>query len=653
MMMSIQSAQAVSFLTALAVSSIRTIVLAAGAGLLLKLLRVTNTRTRLSTWTAVLCAGLTMPFLGWLLPQVPVPIGFLPTSASASLTSGNVSRSAPIPPIKSINHDQSTTGVFVRSGEDARSNVVLRDQHEQAPLRAGWTKFALIAYCLIAFTLLFKIAIGLIFSRRLVRSSTLIRDPRITLRQPSRRQLSLSRGRETRVYESSLISVPVTSGVLSPAILLPASWREWGDEKLDAVLTHEMSHVARHDSLVQVASLLHRAIFWFSPLAWWLNRQIINLAEQASDEAALSSGAGRNDYAKTLLGFFELVQAGPGRVRWQGVAMANAGNAQRRLEKILAWKRGENSMNVKKSSVIMMLVFALPAAYVVAAARPVPHGQVSPTAQIAGNPTESNALPQASAGVPPPVSSTATATTDSSQSAQETDQGSETSDRQGFSYHYGSDDDQRFVIVSGKTDSFTMSGSGEDASHVEKLRKQISGDFIWFQRDEKSYIIRDQATIDRARKLWAPQEELGRKQEELGKQQEALGKQQEELGARMEKVQVKVPDMTAQLDKLKAELQKLGPNATIEQIGEIQSEIGELQSKIGELQSNAGEEQSKVGSEMGVLGEQQGKLGEKQGELGRQQAELAKKATREMKQIFDNAIKSGLAQPEAQTTGSI
>ena len=49
----------------------------------------------------------------------------------------------------------------------------------------------------------------------------------------------------------------------------------------------------------------------------------------------------------------------------------------------------------------------------------------------------------------------------------------------GFSYHYGYDDEQRFVIVSGKTDSLTMSGSGEDARHVEKLRKQISGDFSW------------------------------------------------------------------------------------------------------------------------------------------------------------------------------
>src|SRR5205823_7645817 len=106
-------------------------------------------------------------------------------------------------------------------------------------------------------------------------------------------------------------------------------------------------------------------------------------------------------------------------------------------------------------------------------------------------------------------------------------------------------------------DGFTMTGSSEDARHVEKLRKQIPGDFIWFQRDEKSYIIRDQATVDRALKLWAPQEELGKKQEELGKQQEALGKQQSELGAKMEQISVKVPDLTAELDKLRAELKAL------------------------------------------------------------------------------------------------
>ena len=49
---------------------------------------------------------------------------------------------------------------------------------------------------------------------------------------------------------------------------------------------------------------------------------------------------------------------------------------------------------------------------------------------------------------------------------------------------------------------------------------------------------------------------------------------------------------------------------------------------------------------MGALGEKQGKLGEEQGELGRQQGELAEKASKDMKQLLDEAISKGTAQPE-------
>jgi BlaR1 peptidase M56 len=517
-------------------------------------------------------------------------------------------------------------------------------------------------------------------------------------------------------------------GALRSIILLPADWREWDDSKLDAVLAHELSHVARHDALTQRLSLLHRAVFWFSPLAWWLDRHLADLAEQASDEAALSGGADRKDYARTLLEFFELLPYAPRRVWWQGVAMAKAGQAERqaeeRLERILCWKgpvtsgmknnMGIRNIALKKSLAVVVLTLAVPLVYLAASAHPAnanlrfqgaelaPAQTASPAPRPAAKTQSADTLAPAPADAPlssepsaqsevvlapkaidetisgtsgervssmpapavapqpaiprmtgipisaasvagpvyPPIAAIAPVAPVASATWR-----SQSSNR-GFSYHYGYDDEQRFVIVSGKTDSFTMSGSAEDARHVEKLRKLIDGDFIWFQRDEKSYVIRDQATIDRAKKLWDPQEELGKKQEALGKQQEALGKQQEALGAKMQEVKVNVPDMTADLEKLKAELKQLSSGATVEQVGHLQSEIGELQSKIGEIQSHAGVQQSKLGEEMSALGEQQGRLGEQQGELGRQQGELAREATRQMKQLLDEAITKGNAQPE-------
>jgi hypothetical protein len=365
-------------------------------------------------------------------------------------------------------------------------------------------------------------------------------------------------------------------------------------------------------------------IFWFSPLTWWLNRHLADLVEQASDEAALACGADRKAYAKTLLGFFEALQGAPRRVWWQGVSMASTGRAEQRVERILAWK-GAVAMSLKKSVAVVVVALAVPVVYLTASAHPAAR----------------NVDPQSSKSVEVPQGQTAPPLPRASHAARAPKKSSNHS-----LYSYGNDEAQRFVIVSGKSDSLTMSGMQEDAEQVEELRKKIQGDFIWFRRDGKSYIIRDQATIDRAKAFWAPQEELGKKQEELGKQQEALGKQQEELGAKMEQIHVKVPDLTKEIEKLQAELKQLNSSATVEQIGQIQSEIGDLQSKIGDIQSQAGDQQSKLGDEMGVLGAKQGKLGEQQGELGRQQGDLAQQASRQMKQLLDETIANGTAQLE-------
>ncbi len=734
----VDASSASTLLTQLAIPAARALLLAAGGGLALAVFRVKATSFRLFAWTGILYAALAMPLLGRMLPPMSIPVpSFLAVGSSQPVPQSSTTVSITAQPLaEDVSVARGETAKRV-SGPDVVENISVPSVKQPAlattevvtpddgtprriPFWASiqWSLIGAAVYVAITLLLLARLIVGIVFSRRLARSARTIREQRVAQRLASRTYAS---GLTTvpRVAESELISVPVTVGAFRSTILLPAGWGEWDDAKLDAVIAHETSHVVRGDALTQRLSLLHRAIFWFSPLSWWLDRHLADLAELASDEAALSCGTDRNEYAKTLLGFFEALQAAPGRVWWQGVSMAKAGQAEERVERILAWEeaRGVVTMGLKKSISLAIIAIALPAVYVAASVRPTTHEQSAqdwqnsqtappaaaaspkPSAAIAATvqsdvapmpadeatpeaapspepDAQSEAAPEVapseapvvapippaavagSRGVPSPapraVAPTAlptAATPLAAWSSRSQNTGSSYSAGRGYSYSYGYDEEERFVIVSGKSDSFTMSGSGEDAHHVEKLKKVIPGDFIWFERDEKSYVIRDQATIDRARKLWAPQEELGKKQEALGKQQEALGRQQEELGAKMEQVRVQVPDMSAELDHLKARLQKLGSSATMEQIGDLQSEIGELQSKIGEIQSHAGDQQSKLGEEMGVLGAQQGKLGEQQGELGRQQGELARQASREMKKIFDEALKNGTAQPEPQSGG--
>jgi beta-lactamase regulating signal transducer with metallopeptidase domain len=654
----------------LVASGARSFVVAGAAAAGLAAFRPKATSLRLFTWTAVLYASLALPLLGWLLPPVQVagPQFLQHRIARTTFSSGEGQSVSTRASDALANSKEPLSGSYrlaqvAKEPTSPETQIAAGERPSYAWATVPWTLVAAWIYVVVTLFFLARFAAGVILSGKLVRSSRSVAEG-----------LAVGKfacsawGLASRVATSECINVPVTVGAFSPTILLPSDWREWDVEKLDAVLAHEFSHVVRRDALTQRVSLLYRAIFWFNPLAWWMSRHLAELAEQASDEAALSGGADQNHYARTLLGFFEVLQTAPRRIRWQGVSIARPGQAEQRLERILSWK-GTVTMNLKRSLAVAIVVLAVPVVYLAASVHPANAGPAGSNAGLLQEPAVPTVPPAPPVegistvapihGVPPtpaapiaPVAPSAAALfVPAAPGWNGSGQGhsSGTGSGKGFSYAYGFDDEERFVIVSGKSDSFTMSGSGQDARHVEKLKKQIPGDFIWFQRDEKSYIIRDQATVDRARGFWAGQEELGKKQEELGKQQEALGKQQEELGSKMEQVRVNVPDMTAALDKLKAKLQKLGPSATMEQIGDLQSEIGELQSKIGEIQSHAGEQQSKLGELQGELGEKQGKLGEEQGKLGEQQAEIAEKATRQMKELLDEAIKNGTAKPEEET----
>ncbi|MGC2450840.1 MAG: M56 family metallopeptidase [Candidatus Sulfotelmatobacter sp.] len=662
----------------LAISALRAICLAGIAALAISGLRAKSTSARIFVWRAVLMLALAMPFLGQLAPPLSISIPAFAQLATLQPTIRQIIEESS--PNDSVATRLETDGTQAQSAEAALASLpsVAPPTPTEQPRPTSsfqfrwtltmWNVLTVAIYLIVASIFLARLILGCVLSRRLVCTSVIVTDPKLCPRLDS-----LKRRSTPRIGESALVSVPVTVGLFRPTVLLPSCWREWDDSKLNAVIAHEASHVVRHDALVQHISLLHRAIFWFSPLAWWLDRHLSELAEEASDEAALVKGANREDYARTVLGFFEDLQTAPGRVWWQGVSMAQRGQAEQRLEKIMSW-RGPVTMNLKKSLVVAIAVVSIPAVYLVASVRPAGQGQLAslaPESQTADRVSTRRPAPPSvvepnlgapadgvsvsrprPAGTVAPVMSVATVAPNSvvvpvapvssyALSAKSYSSGQENS------YAYGYDDEDRFIIVSGKSDSFTMSGSAQDIHHVERLKKQIPGDFIWFQRDEKSYIIRDQATIDRAKAFWAPQEELGKKQAALGKQQEALGKQQEALGEKMEQVRVNVPpDLTAKLDALKARLQKLGPSATMEEIGDLQSEIGELQGQVGDIQGRAGEQQGKLGEEQGKLGEQQGKLGEEQGKLGEEQGRLAEEAAKKTKALFDEAVKNGKAQPE-------
>jgi multidrug efflux pump subunit AcrA (membrane-fusion protein)/beta-lactamase regulating signal transducer with metallopeptidase domain len=304
--------------------ALRSSLLILGGGLLLWALRVKDPSIRLAAWTAMLLGSLAIPALTPTLPRLSFP-----AMAAAA-------RSVATP---SIPYDASSAPVTVAPGT---YNVVARKPFD-------WSRAALTLYALVALTLLLRLCVGILMSRRLLRAS--------------RAAGQTTEGIEIR--ESDRIAAPVTLGIWRPAILLPGDWRDWNAAKRDAVLAHERSHIRRRDPAVQVLSALHRALLWHSPLSWFLHKRLVRVAEEASDDAALAVTRDRPFYAEVLL---EFMQRGGRRAGWVGVPMARYGRPDKRIHRIL--EGTAVSRGVTRWSLAGVLVFGTPLAYLAAAANP-------------------------------------------------------------------------------------------------------------------------------------------------------------------------------------------------------------------------------------------------------------------------------------------
>jgi len=137
-------------------------------------------------------------------------------------------------------------------------------------------------------------------------------------------RLAIGTIRANRLTGASCI-VPVTVGLLHPRIILPECSRDWPQAQLDAVLTHEGEHIRRRDPLFQWLALLNRALFWFHPLAWWLERRLSGLAEEACDAAVLARGCDPREYSEYLLDLARSVQREGARIESVGMAMPGIG----------------------------------------------------------------------------------------------------------------------------------------------------------------------------------------------------------------------------------------------------------------------------------------------------------------------------------------
>jgi beta-lactamase regulating signal transducer with metallopeptidase domain len=299
-------------------ASIRAAILALMIALVLRLARTQSSSLVHAAWTAMLAAMLLMPLLPRIIPAVPAPVRF-PSLASTVALPPFDSPGAPPPAPVEIGAQRPVAAMGATPAAGTAETKLTSAERWLPPL--------LTLYAAGVVVMLARLGVGIHGMRRIRESAT-------------------SAGID--FMESTLVNAPVTIGVLRPAIVLPHIWREWPEDKLAAILAHERAHVSRRDPTVRILSQFNCAIFWFHPLAWWLDRKLATTAEAACDDAAVRSVGASRRYAEVLLDIADTVRRRGGRVAWEGLGVGGSGMLGRRIDRILSGRVAEEISRRRK-----------------------------------------------------------------------------------------------------------------------------------------------------------------------------------------------------------------------------------------------------------------------------------------------------------------
>jgi hypothetical protein len=211
------------------------------------------------------------------------------------------------------------------------------------------------------------------------------------------------RARSAALCVSDRVGVPTAIGFVKPAVVIPR-WllQELSAAELKQVVLHELAHLRRGDDWTNLAQQIVKALLFFHPAVWWIEKQVSLEREIACDDAVLAETANPRAYAQCLTHLAEksfvrrslaLAQAALGRIRQTSLRVAQILDADRPRTGKHAWK----------PAVVLVAGFAVACAALVARAPRLvafedSHPMATAPAQVAQASSRLGISPAASAG---------------------------------------------------------------------------------------------------------------------------------------------------------------------------------------------------------------------------------------------------------------
>jgi beta-lactamase regulating signal transducer with metallopeptidase domain len=165
---------------------------------------------------------------------------------------------------------------------------------------ATWAFVLVALWAVLAMAGVLRVGIGLLRIQRLRRSCAAI-DPQLLSAELQEILSDFRKTRPVSILVSQRVDVPTALGFRRPAVVIPA----WLAEDVTAaelkyVVLHELAHLRRRDDWTNLIQKLVKAVLFFHPGVWWIERKLSLDREMACDDAVLQQTSAARVYAQCL-----------------------------------------------------------------------------------------------------------------------------------------------------------------------------------------------------------------------------------------------------------------------------------------------------------------------------------------------------------------
>lgn len=215
-------------------------------------------------------------------------------------------------------------------------------------------------------------------------------------------QHRLGLDRTIRYCECVWLQAPAVIGWFRPIVLLPVTaLTGLSEEQLQSVVVHELAHIQRLDSFVNVFQISVETLLFYHPAVWWLNKCIRAEREHCCDDVAVSLCGNPVEYARALT-LMEEWRSAP------ALAMAaNRGPLSERILRVLGLKSiGAGTRGIGLTGGLLCLTAALVAGNAllgIAYPKPIVHASQISLAHFGWTAAASPQASPAPVGVPAPA----------------------------------------------------------------------------------------------------------------------------------------------------------------------------------------------------------------------------------------------------------